>query len=67
MLLDIELKGPSAEEWVEKYDHNLAAQKVVDMIGKYKIAKKTMVSSFTPRILESILLATKDTEREFIL
>ena len=55
MLLNIELKGPLDEEWVSQYDYTLAAQKLIDLIDKYKIARKVMVSSFVPRIIDSVI------------
>jgi hypothetical protein len=58
MLLNIELKGPLDESWAERYDFELAAQRVVELIDTYKIGYKTMVSSFVPRILSSIIAAS---------
>ena len=66
MLMNIELKGPFDEEWVSQYDYNLAAQKVIDLIDKYNIAPKVMVSSFVPRIIDSVI-AVSTPERKFII
>lgn len=54
MLLNIELKGPLSEDWVSQYDYDLAASKVIELIDKYDIGRKTMISSFVPRIVDSI-------------
>ena len=67
MLLNIELKGPWDNDWESQYDFDLAAQKVVQLIEKYKIGYKTMVSSFLPRIHDGILRATQNTSREFVI
>ena len=67
MLLNIELKGPLDARWAAQYDFELAAQKVVYLIGKYNIGHKTMVSSFVPRILDCILRASHTTKRDFIV
>ena len=66
MLMNIELKGPLDEEWVSQYDYNLAAQKVIDLIDRYNIAGKVMISSFVPRIIDSII-AVSTPERKFII
>lgn len=55
MLMNIELKGPLDEQWYDYYDFNQAAQLVIALIDKYDIALKVMISSFVPRILESII------------
>jgi len=67
MLLNIELKGPISEEWITKYNYDLAALKVVELIEKYKISNKTMISSFVPQILESILRVTENRKQDFII
>lgn len=68
MLLNIELKGPVDEPWVSKYDYNLAAQKVVQLITQYNIGYKTMVASLRPRILDSVILASQNLRpREFLI
>ena len=66
MLLNIELKGPLDEEWVSQYDYNLAAQKVIELIDRYKIARRVMISSFVQRILDSIIAASTPA-RKFII
>lgn len=68
MLLNIELKGPLTAKWEAMYNYDLAAQKVVSLIEEYGIGLKTMVSSFVPKILESILRASPDeASRDFII
>ena len=67
MLLNIELKGPISEEWITKYNYDLAALKVVELIEKYEISDKTMISSFVPQILESILRVTENKKQDFII
>ena len=54
MLLNIELKGPLSDDWVSQYDYDLAAQKVIELIDRYDIGKKTMISSFVTRIIDSV-------------
>ena len=66
MLLNIELKGPLDPDWGAYYDYNMAATKVIELINKYDIALKVMVSSFVPKILESIILMS-DSSRKFII
>ena len=51
MLFNIELKGPLSPDWVSQYDYDLAVKKMIDLIHKYDIATKTMVSSFVPQII----------------
>ena len=55
MLLNIELKGPWDEEWVSQYDYNLAARKVIELMEEYDIAHRVMISSFTPKIIDSVI------------
>ena len=64
MLLNIELKGPLDESWEAHYDYDDAASKVVSLIEKYDIASKTMISSFVPRILDSIAKAAPHSARK---
>ena len=66
MLLNIELKGPIKEEWVAHYDYNLAAKKMIDLIDKYNLAHRVMVSSFGPRIIDSVIAASTP-DRKFII
>ena len=66
MLMNIELKGPRFGPMISKYNYELAAKKVVDLIDKYNIASKVMVSSFVPRILQSIIDVTNP-QRKFII
>lgn len=57
MLLNIEMKMPNNENMVPLYDYDLAAQLVVDLIEKYNIAFKVIVSSFDTRILDNVIQA----------
>ena len=66
MLLNIELKGPWDEEYVSKYDYNLAARKVIELIDKYDVAERVMISSFVPRIIDSVVAASPS-NRKFII
>ena len=66
MLLNIELKGPIDEEWVAQYDYNMAARKTIDLIDKYHLAHRVMVSSFVPRIIDSVIAASTP-DRKFII
>ena len=67
MILNIELKGPLNEPWISQYDYVLAAKKVVDLIAKYQIGCKTMISSFVPRIIDAVVAASSDPPRSFII
>lgn len=66
MLLNIELKGPLDEEWVQMYDYNLAAQKVIELIEKFQVASRVMISSFVPRIVDSVIAASPS-DRAFVI
>ena len=66
MLLNIELKGPFDEEWVQHYDYNLAAKKMIELIDRYHLAHRVMVSSFVPRIIDSVIAASTP-DRKFII
>ena len=56
MLINIELKGPQAtSSWSANYNYDLAAQKIIELIDKHEIANKTMVSSFVPRIINTVV------------
>ena len=66
MLLNIELKGPWDEEYVSQYDYNLAAKKVIQLIDKYNVAERVMISSFVPRIIDSVISASSP-DRKFII
>ena len=59
MLLNIELKGPlDPHTWGLEYDYDLAAEQVIKLINKYDISGKTMISSFVPQIISSVLKAS---------
>ena len=66
MLLNIELKGPLDEKWVAHYDYNLAAKKMIELIDRYHLAHRVMVSSFVPRIIDSVI-AESTPDRKFII
>ncbi len=61
MLLNIELKGPEDVEIAKSYDFDLAALKVVEMIDQYEIGYKTMISSFSARMLQSVIASAPST------
>lgn len=68
MLLNIELKGPLNAEWVDQYDFNVAAEKVLGLIKQYDIADKTMISSFVPKVLQSVIGASRPPkQRNFVI
>ena len=68
MLLNIELKGPTEEASAAKYNFELTAKKVVELIEHYDIGRKVMVSSFTPKILDGIAKASPNAStRQFII
>ena len=66
MLLNIELKGPFDEAWLPHYDFNLAAEKMIELMDKYNLAHRVMVSSFVPRIIDSVI-AISTPDRKFII
>ena len=66
MMLNIELKGPESPEWAVKYDCNMAASKVIELIEKYSIDLKVMISSFGPRILDAVIKASP-VNRRFLI
>ena len=65
LLLNIEIKAP---ENAVMYNHDLAAKKTVEMINKYDIGARTIVSSFSPRILEAVVRESNmPLERKFLI
>jgi len=58
MLLNIEIKGPLAEEWVARYDYDLAVQKVMELMNASDVAHRVMISSFSLHIMESVVAAS---------
>jgi glycerophosphoryl diester phosphodiesterase len=48
IFLNIELKGPLDEEFKSKYDFVKASQLIIDLVQKYQIGNRCMVSSFSP-------------------
>ena len=68
MLLNIEVKSPDSEEYASKYNHDLAAEKVIELVTKYEAGPKTIISSFKPRMLQSIIKAsTPRPNRTFLI
>ena len=54
------MKGPAiCEEAIAKYDYRLATEMARDLIDKYRIQERTMVTSFDPLIIKNIELAKK--------
>ena len=66
MLLNIELKGPMDEEWVARYDFDLAVQKVIELMNASDVAHRVMISSFSPHIMESIVAASPS-DRKYLV
>jgi len=46
MLLNIEVKAPDTPEIAARYDTEKAANTLCHLISKYRVAKRTMISSF---------------------
>ena len=66
MLLNIEVKAPEDPEIFARYDHELAANVLCDLIGQYGVAKRTMVSSFSQQQLLDIKKASEN-RRDFVI
>ena len=66
MLMNIEVKSPESWEQFQRYDCDLAGRKVVQLIEKYNIGLKVMISSFGPNMVNSILKASAP-DRKFII
>ena len=62
MLINIELKGPKSESYKPRYDFDKACEIVAEYIDRFKIAHRTIVSSFEPIITNTIKLTPN---REF--
>ena len=58
MLLNIELKAPVDQNLAPRYNHQLAARIVCDMISKYRVAHQTMISSFSQAVISAVNLAS---------
>ena len=58
MLLSIELKSPETDSLAILYNHDIEVQKVIELVNKYQIGPKTVLTSFTPRVLQSIIKAS---------
>ena len=68
MLLNIEIKAPTDAKLVKKYDHDLATKKVLELVKKYDIGPKVMISSFTPRVIDSVIKNSNPPEdRTFLI
>ena len=67
------MKGPlDPITWMSiftpEYDYDQAALKVILLIEKYDMASRTMISSFSPEILEaSIKMSTPPRKRDFVM
>jgi len=46
LLINIELKGPKTPSDAKQYDFDMAATKVIELIDKHSLARRTMISSF---------------------
>ena len=66
LLLNIELKAPMDSNIAQRYNYQLAARIVCDMISKYRVAHQTMISSFTPEVITAVNLASQG-RRDFIV
>ena len=66
MLLNIELKGPMDPECLDEFDFDETAEIVVDLINKYQIGSRVMVSSFNPNVLDAVLRASS-ADRDFLV
>ena len=58
--LHLELKGPYFDEFKHKYDFNLAALKLYELIEKYGIKHRTIVSSFNIEAIEAMVEICKE-------
>jgi len=54
MLLNIEVKSPEDSLIAARYDHEMAATVLCNIISKYRVAKQTMISSFSRTMLSAI-------------
>ena len=54
MFINIELKGPRADEFKPRYNCALAAQLVQDLVVKYSYHGRFLVSSFSSDILQEV-------------
>ena len=63
MLLNIEMKGPKNPDVLKTYDIAKACTPVVGLIEEFKIADRTILSSFTRQILDAMIKLSP--ERQF--
>ena len=63
MLVNIEMKGPKTAEIRRKYDITKACSLVRNLIDKFQIADRTILSSFGKQILDEMVEQTP--ERQF--
>ena len=54
MFVNIELKGPMSPEFKDRYNFRLAAEKVYDLVIKYNMHEKFLISSFNVNILREV-------------
>ena len=66
MLLNIELKAPTDNVISARYNHRLAAEIVCNLISQHRIAHQTMISSFSPKVINAVNLASQG-RRDFII
>lgn len=66
ILLNIEVKAPEDPEIAARYDHEKAANVLCNLIDKLRVAKRTMVSSFSSRQLQDIKRASAS-HRDFVI
>ena len=68
--LHIELKGPAiADEAIARYDYYKACQLACDLIDKYNIGERSIVTSFDPQIVNNMVKVREkrqvDIKRDF--
>ena len=66
MLLNIEVKAPDSPEVAARYDKEKAATTICHLISKYRLAKRTMISSFNVQQLQAIKRASQG-KRDFLI
>ena len=68
MLLNIEIKAPVDAKRSKAYNTDMAAEKVIELIKKYDIGPRVVISSFTPKVIKSVEKASMPPEdRTFII
>ena len=59
MLINIELKGPADSRIESRYDYLQTCKEVRDLVDKYQIQDRIMVSSFSPLITNGMISMVK--------